>query len=374
MSSTPAVMAPRALAGGALELRIDLANLSRPEDVATVADPGSAVSTDTEASPDEIFPTPLTEGPTTPVEGCPDSAAPRSTKTAWTPDEDAKLLAAIERHGGPKDWSRIAADLPQRKGKQCRERWHNHLSPEVKKEGFSVEEDRQIMEAVAAHGTKWATLVKLIPGRTDNAIKNRWNSTTRRLVRMQARWAGQGGLLGPLGDIDLNTMEASAIAKHLLEHGVPQMDEKPPSSKRRLAADDGDAEQPTPEGEQPPTKRRRARQTPRAARSALSDLDSPGLDMLRVAALARTKSQYELAASLLPDAPPPSSPLTPSRTPPEAHGSRPSQSGAVLNLAPSLALDGLALLACSSAGAVAEASCRSPRVLEAALALGVGWP
>ena len=54
-------------------------------------------------------------------------------KQAWTNAEDATLLELVQRHG-PSNWSRIAADLPSRIGKQCRERWHNHLSPAVKKE------------------------------------------------------------------------------------------------------------------------------------------------------------------------------------------------------------------------------------------------
>ena len=54
-------------------------------------------------------------------------------KQAWTAEEDAKLLELVTTHG-PSNWSRIAADLPSRIGKQCRERWHNHLSPAVKKE------------------------------------------------------------------------------------------------------------------------------------------------------------------------------------------------------------------------------------------------
>ncbi|EOD17409.1 hypothetical protein EMIHUDRAFT_46436, partial [Emiliania huxleyi CCMP1516] len=87
----------------------------------------------------------------------------------WTPEEDAKLLRMVAQYG-PSSWSQIAQHLPGRVGKQCRERWHNHLSPE----------DRLILQAVAEHGTKWALIVKLIPGRTDNAIKNRWNSATRK--------------------------------------------------------------------------------------------------------------------------------------------------------------------------------------------------
>jgi hypothetical protein len=60
-------------------------------------------------------------------------------KQAWTPAEDAQLLALVTEHG-PTSWSEIAKSLPGRIGKQCRERWHNHLSPEVKKEGFTDEE------------------------------------------------------------------------------------------------------------------------------------------------------------------------------------------------------------------------------------------
>jgi hypothetical protein len=63
-------------------------------------------------------------------------------KQAWTPEEDAKLLAMVEHHG-PSSWSQIALHLPGRVGKQCRERWHNHLSPEVKKENFTEEEVRR---------------------------------------------------------------------------------------------------------------------------------------------------------------------------------------------------------------------------------------
>ena len=84
-------------------------------------------------------------------------------------------------------------------------------------QGFSPEEDQAIMEAVAEHGTKWAVIVQRLPGRTDNAIKNRWNSTTRKMVRVQRR---SGGLIPGLGDVDLVTMDAAAIAKHLLAHGV----------------------------------------------------------------------------------------------------------------------------------------------------------
>jgi hypothetical protein len=101
----------------------------------------------------------------------------------WTKEEDQLLLNMVQSMRMPMKWSIVAQQMQDRTGKQCRERYVNHLNPRLKVADWNPVEDATIFHLYNTAGSHWAKMSKMIPGRTDNGIKNRFHNLRRQLER-----------------------------------------------------------------------------------------------------------------------------------------------------------------------------------------------
>lgn len=116
-----------------------------------------------------------------------------NSRNAWTQEvrnmQEDEIIKEIVLVQGLKKWTKIAKAIKDRlgiegrTGKQCRERWHNHLNPDIKKETWTEEEENHIFELQKQFGNKWSEIATHMPGRTDNSIKNCFYSAIRRNLR-----------------------------------------------------------------------------------------------------------------------------------------------------------------------------------------------
>jgi len=113
----------------------------------------------------------------------PDAAAKKDRHiVSWSAEEDNVLRAQIAQHGTD-NWTIIAAQFKDKTARQCRRRWYNYLNSECKKGGWSREEDMLLCEAQKLLGNRWTEIAKVVSGRTDNAVKNRFSTLCKRRAK-----------------------------------------------------------------------------------------------------------------------------------------------------------------------------------------------
>jgi hypothetical protein len=105
------------------------------------------------------------------------------------PEEDRLLIDSIERHGTT-NWALVALALPDRSGKQCRERWVNQLNPDLKLEAWTPEEDNTLISLARVHGHQWSAISQMLKGRSVNSTKNRYGFLMRHMTKLPGQSEG----------------------------------------------------------------------------------------------------------------------------------------------------------------------------------------
>lgn len=111
---------------------------------------------------------------------------PDLVKGSWTRHEDEVIINFVKENG-TKNWRKLCDILPGRIGKQCRERWRNHLDPNINHDPWTPEEDEMLIKYHEMYGNQWVKISGLMHNRSDNAIKNRWNATLKKSVLAKPR-------------------------------------------------------------------------------------------------------------------------------------------------------------------------------------------
>ncbi|RWR91885.1 myb-related protein 308-like protein [Cinnamomum micranthum f. kanehirae] len=150
-------------------------------------------------------------------------------KGPWTPEEDEILIDYIKKNGHG-SWRSLPKQAGlSRCGKSCRLRWTNYLRPDIKRGPFTLEEEKTIIQLHAIVGNRWSTIASQLPGRTDNEIKNFWNThLKKRLERMgQGSTTSNASSAGP-------TATSSTSTRHMAQWESARLEAEARLSKESL--------------------------------------------------------------------------------------------------------------------------------------------
>ena len=145
-------------------------------------------------------------------------------RAPWNKKEDEAIIELVNKYG-TSNWTIIANEMAllykskHRNGKQCRERWHNHLDPIVNKENWTEEEENILFNKHLEYGNKWSDISKFLPGRTDNSIKNHCYSKLRKFIRKILKQINKENLLKNNG-IDCYKYNSDKVYKLLKKYKV----------------------------------------------------------------------------------------------------------------------------------------------------------
>ena len=145
-------------------------------------------------------------------------------RAPWNKKEDDAIIELVNKYGTT-NWTIIANEMAlmynskQRNGKQCRERWHNHLDPIVNKDIWTEEEENILFNKHLEYGNRWSDISKYLPGRTDNSIKNHFYSKLRKFIRKILKQINKENLLKNNG-IDFSKYNSDKVYKLLKKYKI----------------------------------------------------------------------------------------------------------------------------------------------------------